>query len=134
MCKKKGESAGHLLLHWEIASALWNTIFSSEGLTWVMLRRVIDLFACWRALGGRFWLDVVWKMILPYIMWCLWCERNDWSFEDCERTLVDLKALFFKTLFHWRRVAGELSKMVAFLELASGSMVIAVGSSDGKKL
>jgi hypothetical protein len=33
----------------------------------------------------------------------------------------------------WRQVAGELSKMV-FLESASGSMVVAVGSSDGKKL
>jgi hypothetical protein len=34
----------------------------------------------------------------------------------------------------WRQVAGELSKMVAFLESAFGSMVDAVGSSDGKKL
>jgi hypothetical protein len=54
MCKKNGESMDHLLLHCEIACALWNTIFSNVGLTWVMLRRVVDLFACWRVLGGRF--------------------------------------------------------------------------------
>jgi hypothetical protein len=34
----------------------------------------------------------------------------------------------------WRRVAGELSKMVAFLESAPGLMVVAEGSSEGKEL
>jgi hypothetical protein len=28
-------------------------------------------------------------------------KRNNRSFEDRERTWVELKALFFKTLFHW---------------------------------
>jgi hypothetical protein len=34
----------------------------------------------------------------------------------------------------WRRVAGELSKMVAFLESTTGSMVVAKGSLEGKEL
>jgi hypothetical protein len=63
MCKKNGELVDHLLLHCEIAGALWNTIFSNVGLAWVMPRRVVDLFACWRVPGGRFQLDAVWKMI-----------------------------------------------------------------------
>jgi hypothetical protein len=33
----------------------------------------------------------------------------------------------------WRRVAGELSKIVAFLESTSGSMVVAEGSLEGKE-
>jgi hypothetical protein len=49
MCKKSRESVGRLLLHCEIASALWNTILSSVVLAWVMPRRVGDLFACWSA-------------------------------------------------------------------------------------
>jgi hypothetical protein len=32
MCKKNGETVDHLLLHYEIASALWHTIFSRFGL------------------------------------------------------------------------------------------------------
>ena len=28
-------------------------------------------------------------------------ERNSRSFEDCERTIVELKLLFFRTLFEW---------------------------------
>jgi hypothetical protein len=46
MCKKSGGLVDHLLLHYEIASALWNTIFKYVLLAWVMSRRVADLFAC----------------------------------------------------------------------------------------
>jgi hypothetical protein len=28
-------------------------------------------------------------------------ERNDQSFEDCEKTVVELKSFFFKTLPWW---------------------------------
>jgi hypothetical protein len=36
--------------------------------------------------------------ILPCLTWCIWRERNDRNFEDHERTLVELNALFFTTL------------------------------------
>jgi hypothetical protein len=87
MFKKKGDC--------EIASALWNTIFNKVGLVWVMPRRLVNLFACWRVPGGRFQLDAAWKMMPPCLMWCLRREINDRSFEDHERTLVELKNLFF---------------------------------------
>jgi hypothetical protein len=32
----------HLLIHCEIASALWNAIFNSVGLTWVMPSQVVN--------------------------------------------------------------------------------------------
>jgi hypothetical protein len=34
-------------------------------------------------------------------MWCIWRERNNRSFEDSERIVAELKALFFHTLFQW---------------------------------
>jgi hypothetical protein len=39
-------------------------------------------------------------MIMSYLLWCIWRERNDKSFEDREMMVVDLKS-FFNTLFHW---------------------------------
>jgi hypothetical protein len=42
----------YLLLHCEIARALWNAIFSLVGLD--MPRRVIHLFACCGGLCGSF--------------------------------------------------------------------------------
>jgi hypothetical protein len=41
----------HLLLHCEVASALWSAFFGHFGLLWVMPRRVVELLACWWSLG-----------------------------------------------------------------------------------
>jgi hypothetical protein len=46
MCKKSGESMDHLLLHCEITSALWNSLFSCVGVARVMPSRVVDIFTC----------------------------------------------------------------------------------------
>jgi hypothetical protein len=47
MCKKNWESEDHLLLHCEVACILWNALFSHFSLSWIMSRRVVDLFVCW---------------------------------------------------------------------------------------
>jgi hypothetical protein len=47
MCKRNKESVDHLILHCEGASAMLNFFFSQFGLSWVMPRRVVDLYACW---------------------------------------------------------------------------------------
>jgi hypothetical protein len=95
--QKEWESVDHLLLHCEVACALWNAIFSRFGLSWVMPLRVVDLFACWWT-GGRSRSAVVWKMVPSCLLWCLWRERNDRNFEDQERTLEELKTFFFYSL------------------------------------
>jgi hypothetical protein len=52
MCKSE-EVVDYLLLHCEIDMALWNAFFNHIGLDWVMPRRVVDLFVCWRGgMGG----------------------------------------------------------------------------------
>jgi hypothetical protein len=53
LCELDGESVDHLL-HCEVARALWNTILSRFGLSWVMPNKVVDLMACWwsRAILG----------------------------------------------------------------------------------
>jgi hypothetical protein len=38
---------------------------------------------------------------MSYLIWCLWRERNNRNFENRERTIVELKSLFFNTLYHW---------------------------------
>jgi hypothetical protein len=78
-------------------SALWNFIF---GLAWVMPRRVKDLFACWRGQLGSPQSEAIWKMLPPCLMWCIWRERNDWNFEESERTVVELNT-FFNILYQW---------------------------------
>jgi hypothetical protein len=85
----------HLLLHCEIASALWNTIFGHVRLACVMPRRVVNLFACWKEQLGSIQNAA---MCLSCLMWCLWRKRNDQSFKDNERMVVELKAFLQDTL------------------------------------
>ena len=47
MCKRNEETVDHLPLHCEVASTLWSALFSRFRMSWVMLRQVINLFACW---------------------------------------------------------------------------------------
>jgi hypothetical protein len=68
-CKKSGEIVNHLLLHCQLASALWNLPSIFFGLAWVMPSKVIDLFACWRGQLGSPQSEAIWKMIPFYLMW-----------------------------------------------------------------
>jgi hypothetical protein len=65
-----------------------------------MLRRVVNLYACWWTASNT-WSAVVCKMVPLCISWCLWRKMNDRSFEDCERSLEEIKSLFFNTLYLW---------------------------------
>jgi hypothetical protein len=100
MCKLNGESVDHLLLHCEVACALWNAIFSRFSLSWVMPLRVVDLFACWWT-GDHSRSAVVWKMVPSCLLWCLWRECNDRQFEDKERTIEEFISFFFHSLYSW---------------------------------
>jgi hypothetical protein len=100
MCKKTGESVDHLLLHCDVASALWSTFFSRFGLSWVIPRQVIDFLACWWSFG-RPMSVVVWKMASICLFWCLWRERNNKSFEDLKSIFDGILSLFYFTLYFW---------------------------------
>jgi hypothetical protein len=100
LCKRNGESVDHLLLHCDVASAMWNNIFTRFGMSWIMPRRVIDLFACWWK-SGRPRSAAIWKMVPICILWCIWNERNHRCFEHLESSMEDILALFLHTLYLW---------------------------------
>ena len=100
MCKRSEEIVDHLLLHCEVALALWFAIFSRFGLAWVMPKRVLGLLACWWS-SGRWRSAVVWKMVPTCLFWCLWQERNNRCFEDLERAIEGILSSYFHTLYLW---------------------------------
>jgi hypothetical protein len=69
-------------------------------MSWVMPRRVVDLFACWWK-AGRSRSAAVWKMVSICILWCVWKERNFRCFEDLENSMENFVASFFHTLYLW---------------------------------
>jgi len=74
--------------------------FSRFGLSWVMPRRVVDLYGCWWTADDT-QNSAMWKMLPSCLLWCLWRERNNRRFEDREKTLEEIKSLFFNTLYLW---------------------------------
>jgi hypothetical protein len=94
MCKRSGESVDRLLLHCDVALALWSALYTRFGLSWVMSRSVIELFACWWTFG-RPKSAMIWKIVPICLFWCLWKEINNRCFEDLERSLQDILASFF---------------------------------------
>jgi len=98
MCKRDGKLVDHLLLHCDVAYALWSALFTRFGLSWVMPRRVIDLFACWWTFGRPRSVEI-WKMVPACLLWCVWKEMNNRCFEDLERSLEDILASFLHTLY-----------------------------------
>ena len=93
---------GHtLFLHCLVASELWDMIFGLFGVFWVMPMSVVGLFACWQGHFGRHRNGDIWKVVPLCLMWCIWKERNGRCFEDIERSMPNLKLLFFRTLFDW---------------------------------
>jgi hypothetical protein len=52
VCKKSGESIDHLLLHCEVARALWSYVLILFGVEWIMPRTVLELLNSW---GGGDW-------------------------------------------------------------------------------
>jgi hypothetical protein len=43
----------------------------------------------------------IWKMVPTCLFWCVWKERNSRCFEDLKRSLEDILASFFSTLYLW---------------------------------
>ena len=101
MCKCNSESVNHLFLHCPVASEVWDMVFGLFGVSWVMPLFVVGLFACWQGHFGRLRNGVIWKIVPPCLMWCIWKERNNRCFEDSERAMPDIKLIFFRTLLDW---------------------------------
>jgi hypothetical protein len=91
MCKVDGESMDHLFFHCALAREIWTMVFSLFGMHWVMLRRIVDVLACWKGRLGRHKNRIIWDTIPHCVMWCVWRERNARTFEDCEWNILDLK-------------------------------------------
>ena len=101
MCKRNGELVDYLFLHYPFAMDLWSMVLSLFGVTRVMPHIVLGLLGCWQGSFGHHRNVYIWSIIPHCLMWCLWRERNSRCFEDIERSIPDLKLLFFRTLRDW---------------------------------
>jgi hypothetical protein len=100
MCKRSEESVD-FFFHCEVANALWSAIFNHVGLSPQSI--------------------AVWKMMPLCLLWCLWEGKTPQSFEGRERTVVEIKSIFFNTLYFWTTALDypNLLSFHDFLDLVS---------------
>jgi hypothetical protein len=83
MCRANGESVHNLFLHCPMAVGLWNFVFRSFGVKWVISDQIRDLLFSWKNWFGKH-SSLIWNMVPAYLLWTLWIERNRRIFEGCE--------------------------------------------------
>ena len=66
-----------------------------------MPHAVLGLLRCWQGSFGCHRNGYIWSIIPHCLLWCLWRERNSRCFENIERSIPELKLLFFRTLRDW---------------------------------
>ena len=92
---------------------LWVHMLQFFGIQWVMLGSVASLLFCW-----RHWLEFLeFGSRLFDVDRLDRTKSNHCSFEDIEKSLVQLKNLFQRTLFYWSQCWGssDYSSIIEFL-------------------
>jgi hypothetical protein len=88
-------------------------VFGLFGVYWVMPNSIVELIECWQGSFGKHRNYSIWHAVPHCLMWSIWRERYGRCFEDCERSYVEIKLLFLRSLFDW--VAGWESHFVSSL-------------------
>ena len=120
LCCCNAESMNHLLLFCPIAHSLWMYMLRLFGIEWVMPGSVADLLFCWYHWLGKHSSNI-WDLVPGCLLWTIWTERNRRSFEDEEKTVVQLLEHCQRTLFDWSRCWGysDCSTLLDFLSSIS---------------
>ena len=98
MCCSNGETVDHLLLHCPVLNVLWSWSFKAFGIQWVLSGTIVDLLSSWWNGLGHHSSDI-WNMVPICLIWTIWKERNQRTFEDVSRLDSQLLEGFIQTLF-----------------------------------
>ena len=108
MCRHSGKTVDHLLLHCEMTHRLWSFVYITFGLSWVISSSIPDLlFGWWNWLGKHS--SQIWNLVPLCILWCIWREWNQRTFEDLNSSDDQMLASFSRTLFDWSQAWGLTS-------------------------
>ena len=98
MCRCNEETMDHLLLHCKFAYALWSEVFFIFGIQCVMPKTVTSLLFGWWNWPGKHSSNF-WNMVPACLMWLIWREHNNCTFEDIVTSIDLLKPIIAGTLF-----------------------------------
>jgi hypothetical protein len=100
------------------------------GVYWVLPGKVADLlFSWWNGLGRHS--SDIWNIVPICLMWTIWKERNQRTFEDVSRSDSQILEGFTLTLFDWSRAWGfttstSITEFFSSLSLISHDVILDV--------
>ncbi|RVW72790.1 putative inactive ATP-dependent zinc metalloprotease FTSHI 2, chloroplastic [Vitis vinifera] len=125
LCKENEETANHILIHCGKTRDLWNLLFSSFGVVWVLPDSVRNLLLEWKMKGMGKKRSVVWKMAPICLFWCIWGERNRRTFLEEEMSNTSLRKLFLRSLLEWSQQFVDLDlDYLSFRNLLGDRVVV----------
>lgn len=113
MCRCSGETVDHLLLHCEIAYAIWTFTFSVFGVQRVLPKSLVELQSEQRNLFENY-SSFGWNLA-PLCL--LQTKTTRHTFEGVDASTIQLRLTFIRTLFEWSYVLGhsEVRAIVDFI-------------------
>ena len=125
ICKDADEKVDHLFLHCSVARKLWSFVFKFVGIDWVLPSQVSEvLFSWWNWFGKRS--SGVWNLIPSCLIWTIWRERNNRTFENKETPSAKIIKIFFGSLYDWSRAWG----LSSFPSVGDFLVSLAIDSSN----
>ncbi len=74
----------------------------------MMPKRVIDVYCCWKGLYGWHSNSVMWN-VAPHSLICMiWMEWNNQTSKGVERSIIEIKSIFFCLLFEFCTMLGGI--------------------------
>jgi hypothetical protein len=81
----------------------------------------LELLDCWQGKLGNHSVLAAWRISSLCLMWSIWRERNTRCFEDCEKSVEELKKILVKLLYIWTKAynISHVSKFSKFVDFCS---------------
>lgn len=117
LCKQNEETVNRLLIHFEYTNDLWYMVLYLFGVSWTMLRNILELLHFWKNQGHGHSKEAILKVIPLFLMCNIWRKRICRYFEDCETPVFSLKSTFWGSLLHYAIVYVPSSSFLNLLDL-----------------
>ena len=109
LCKEL-ETIDHILLHCDKTRVLWQLVFSSFGIQWVIFEMIRETLLGWpNSFVGRRRVKA-WKVAPLCIFWTISKERNHRCFENGELSDQRIKNIFLSNFSLW--VKGYIAEVI----------------------
>ncbi|CAN1750331.1 hypothetical protein LINPERHAP1_LOCUS4017 [Linum perenne] len=107
LCGSNSESVDHLFLRCVYSSEVWSLLSSKLFIYGPFPHGIVDLIEGWKGLNCMKRFTSAKKVILHFVLWSIWAERNDRVFRDTANSPLSTLHMIWFTIGDWLPVDGS---------------------------